>query len=184
MKTLIIARNRFDLNKFLKAIHDFTLAMDGPEPFPIVHDGVAIYDAEACDMMDEGEEIPDDPVKRLEAGYGLYCTFALARDFDLLACADGTEIEVPDLDCDDEDEDEVSLTEEQRELIAKTHCDESRSYGFLVALRGEKLVIQSATMCDLSGDCEVEAVKDAGLVDDPMRRWVDSFLIPKRGGKR
>src|SRR5438270_805393 len=119
MKTLITARSRFDLRKFLRAVGTFTQAMDGHEPFPIVQDGVAVFDADLCDMLDEGEEIPDDPVERLEAGHALYCSFALARDFDLLACADGTEIEVPDLDSDDEDEDEVSLTEDQRELIAK-----------------------------------------------------------------
>ncbi len=184
MKTLSILRRRFDLRKFVKAIHAFTVTMDGHEPFPVVQNGVAVFDADLCDMLDEGEEIPDGPVKRLAAGHTLYCSFALARDFDLLACADGNEIEVPDLDCDDKDENEVSLTEEQRELIAKTHCDENRSYGFLVALRGEKLVIQSALLCDLSGDCEVETVKDAGLVEEPMRRWVDSFLFPERGGKR
>lgn len=182
MRTLIIARSHFNLKKFLKAIRDFTLVMGGDEAFPIVQDNVAIYDADFCDMLDEDAEIPDNPVERLEAGHTLFCPFSLCRDFDLLACADGTEIEVPDLDI--EDEDEGSLTEEQRELIGRTHCDENRSYGLLVTLRGKKIVIQSAQMCDLSGDCEVEAVKDAGLVEEPMRAWVDSFLLPTRGGTR
>jgi hypothetical protein len=155
--------------------------MDGHEPFPIVRDGVAVFDADLCDMLDGDAEIPDDPVERLEAGYTLYCSFALARDFDLLACVDGTEVEVPDLDC--EDEEEATLTEDQCELIGNTHCDENRSYGLLVKLRGGKIAIQSAQMCDLNGDCEVDVVKNAGLVDEPMRRWVKSFL-PRRGGKR
>jgi hypothetical protein len=183
MKTLTIPRRRFNLRKFFKAIHEFTVTMDGHEPFPIVQDGVAIYDADLCDMLDEGEEIPHDPGERLEAGHHLYCPFALCHDFELLACADGTEIEVPDLDC-DEEEDEASLTQTQREMIDRTCCDENRSYGLLVTLKNEKVVIQSAQMCDLNGDCEVEIVKDAGLVAEPMRRWVNSFLIPERGGTR
>jgi hypothetical protein len=182
MKTLTVPRRRYDLRKFVKAVRTFTQAMDGQEPFPIVRDGVAVFDADLCDMLEE-EEILDDPVERLEAGYTLFCQFALCRDFDLLACADGTEIEVPDLDCEDDD-DEAPLTQEQRELIGKTCCDENRSYGFLVTLRGKKLVIQSAQMCDLNGDCEVETIKNAGLVEEPLRRWVDSFLIPTRGGTR
>lgn len=183
MKTLSILRRQFDLKKFLKAIRDFTQAMDGPEPFPIVQGGVAIYDADLCDMLEDDAEVPDDPVERLEAGHTLFCQFALCRDFDLLACADGTEIEVPDLDCDDEDE-ETPLTQKQREMIGNTSCDENRSYGLLVTLKGEKIVIQAAQMCDLNGECEVEAVKNAGLVDEPMRQWLDSFLIPKHGGTR
>jgi hypothetical protein len=123
MKTLTVPQRRFDLKKFLKAIRDFTLEMGGDEAFPIVQDGVAVFDADFCDMLDEDAEIPDDPVERLEAGHTLYIQFALCKDFDLLACADGTEIEVPDLDCEDDD-DEAPLTQEQRELIANTHCDE------------------------------------------------------------
>jgi hypothetical protein len=183
MKRLTIPRRQFDLRKLVKAIRTFTQAMDGHEPFPIVQGGVAIYDADLCDMLEDDAEVPDDPVERLEAGYSLYCTFGLCRDFDLLACADGTEIEVPDLDCDDEDE-ETALTQKQREMIDRTCCDENRSYGLLLTLNGQKIVIQSAQMCDLNGDCEVEVVKNAGLVDEPMRRWLDSFLIPERGRKR
>jgi len=39
-------------------------------------------------------------------------------------------------------------------------------------------------MCDLSGDAEVEIVKDAGLVDEPMTQFVDSFIVKPRRNKR
>ena len=182
MKKLTIPRNRFNLDKLLTAIDMFTITMGGDESFPIVQDGVAVYNRDLCDMMDEDEsEIPDDPVERLESGHTLFCQFALCRDFDLLVCADGTEIEVPSLDEDEEDETEAE--EEEQENEVETFCDENRSYGFLISLVDGKLVIESGLMCDLTGDAEVEIVKNAGLVDEPMSRWMKSFLIPRRGGK-
>ena len=180
MKKLTVPRSRFNLDKFLTAIDMFTITMGGDESFPIVQDGVAVYDRDLCDMMDEDEsEIPDDPVERLESGHTLFCQFALCRDFDLLACADGTEIEVPSPDEDEVEEAEAD--EEGQEVEDETYCDENRSYGLLIALERDKLVIESGVMCDLSGEAQVEIVKDAGLVDESMTRFVQSFIMTRRG---
>lgn len=183
MTKLTMPRNRFNLDRFLEAVDKFTISMGGDESFPIVQDGVAVYDFNMNDMMEDESEIPDDPVERLESGHTLFCQFAVCRDFDLLVCADGTEIEVPSLDEDDEEEAETD--EEGREDGDEddTCCDENRSYGFLLSLVGREFVIESALMCDLNGDVEVEIVKDAGRVDGLMGRWIKSFLIPKRTWK-
>ena len=91
---------------------------------------------------------------------------------------------MPCLDDDEEEETDLDERDEEgQEEEDETYCDENRSYGLLIALERDKLVIESGVMCDLSGDAQVEVVKDAGLVDEPMRRWVNSFLFPKRGGK-
>lgn len=128
----------------------------------------------------ELEDIPDDPVARLEAGFDLLAQFAMWQDFGELACADGGVIEVPDLDDDDfDDEDEEDrplLTAAQRRLIEKTECDECRSYGFLISLDGAKLNFQTVLVSESDGDCEVDAVVDAGLVDKPMTKFINSFM--------
>ena len=171
MKKLTIPRNRFNLDKFLTAIDMFTTTMGGDESFPIVQDGVAVYDRDLCDMMDEDEsEIPDDPVERLESGHTLFCQFALCRDFDLLVCVDGTEIEVPSLDEDEEEGKDLDEDEDAEGQENETDCDENRSYGLLLSLVKGKLVIESGLMCDLTGDAEVEVVKNAGMVETESLR--------------
>jgi len=186
MKKLIVPRNCFNLEKFLKIVDRFTLTMGGDESFPIVQDGVAVYDRDLCDMMDEVEsEIPDGPVGRLESGHTLFCQFALCRDFDLLACAYGTEIEVPSSDEDDEEGTDLDeQDEEAQEVENETNCDENRSYGLLLSLVDGKLVIESGLMCDLSGDAEVEIIKNAGLVEEPMTKFINSFIVKPRRNKR
>ncbi len=191
MKKLIVPRTQFDLDKFVKAVHDFNLSMGVDEAFLIVEDGVAVNESDFADLLDDGEaEIPNDPVDRLKAGHTLFCHFALCRDFDLLVCADGTEIEVPDLDAeedeDDEDEGENEptrrLTTKQRKLIEKTCCDENRSYGILLALEQDKLVFQSVLSCDLNGQAEVEITKDTGLVEKPIVKFINSFVRKAHSG--
>ena len=101
------------------------------------------------------------------------------QDFGELVCADGSVIEVPDLDEDDldnEDEERQPLTAAQRRLIEKTECDECRSYGFQISLDGSNLVMQTVLVSESDGDCEVEAVVDAGLVEKPMVKFINKFL--------
>ena len=62
MKMLPIPRRWFDLRKLVKAVRTFTQVMDGHEPFPIVQGGVAIYDADFCDMLDAG--LVEEPMRR------------------------------------------------------------------------------------------------------------------------
>ncbi len=80
-------------------------------------------------------------------------------------------------------EEETEADEEEQEAEEETCCDENRSYGLLLSLKGEKLVIESALMSDLDGDCEVEIVKNAGLVEVPMAKFVNSFIVKPRRRK-
>ncbi|MBX9679645.1 MAG: hypothetical protein K2X38_12855 [Gemmataceae bacterium] len=185
MSIFTIPRSRFDWTKFVRTVSKFVLSRGADEAFPIVEDGKAIFlpDHEELTLPDGMglEDIPDDPIERLDAGFDLLAQFAMWQDFGELACADGGVIEVPDLDDgdfdDDEDEEERPLlTAAQRRLIEKTECDECRSYGFLISLDGAKLNFQTVLVSESDGDCEVDAVVDAGLVEEPMAKFINSFM--------
>ncbi len=180
MTTKKIPRAEFDWAKFAGAITEFTqsLTLGSVEPFVIVEHGKLILDDEDLTLADD-EQIPTDPTERLEAGCHLFAPFAVFRDFGELACADGDVIEVPDLgEADleeDEDEDAPRLTAKQRELIEATVCDENHSYGFQITLDGANLVFRSVLVNESDGECDVEAVEVAGLVDKPMTRFLKGF---------
>jgi|GEM_PF-5646948 len=184
MKTTKIARAEFDWGKFAGVITEFTqsLTLGSVEPFVIVEHGKLILDLEDLTLADgeEAEDIPTDSIERLEAGFALFAPFAVFSDFGELACADGNVIEVPDLyeadlEEDEGDEDAPRLTAKQRDLIEATVCDENHSCGYQIALDGAKLVIRSVLVCESDGECDVEAVGVAGLVDKPMTRFLKSF---------
>lgn len=181
MSVFTIPRMRFDWPRFGSAVSRFVLARGADEVFQIVQDGQVILDMEELTLADgeEIEDIPDDPVERLEAGFDLLAQFAMFQDFGELVCADGSVIEVPDLDeddPDDEDEERQPLTASQRRLMEKTECDECSSYGFLISLDGAKLNFQTVLVSESDGDCEVDAVVDAGLADEPMAKFINSFM--------
>lgn len=148
MSVFTIPRKQFDWPKFASAVSGFVLSRGADEVFQLVQDGQVILDMEEL-TFDDGEEIediPDDPVERLEAGFDLLAQLAMFQDFGVLVCADGSEIEVPDLDdedLDDEEEERPPLTAAQRRLVEKTVCDECRSYGFLISLDGTNLKLQT-----------------------------------------
>lgn len=190
MKTTKIARAEFDWGKFAAAVTEFTqsLTLGSVEPFVIVEHGKLILDDEDLTLADDEqiEDIPSDPVERLDAGFTLIAPFAVFSDFGELACADGDVIEVPDLyEADleeDEDEDAPRLTAKQRELIDATVCDENHFYGVQIALDGANVVFRSVLVSESDGECDVEVAIDAGLVDKPMAKFLKSF-IRKRSNK-
>lgn len=191
MKTTSILRAEFDWGKFAAAVTAFaqSLTLGSVEPFVIVENGKLILDDDDLTLADNEEigSIPTDPVERLEAGFDLFAPFAVFRDFCELACAGGDVIEVPDLyeadlDEDEEDEDAPRLTAKQRKLIEATVCDETRSYGYQIALDGAKLAFCSVLVCESDGECDVEVAEDAGLVDKPMAKFLKSF-VRKRSKK-
>ena len=95
-------------------------------------------------------------------------------------------IEVPDLDeddLDDEVEERQPLTASQRRLVEKTECDECRSYGLQISLDGSNFVLQTVVVSESDGDCEVDVVVDAGLVDQPMVKFINKF-IKKRARRK
>jgi len=174
-----IPRAEFDWAKFVRAVTEFSqsLTLGSVEPFSIVEHGKLILDDEDLTLVDD-EQIPTDPVERLEAGFDLFAPFAALRDFGELACADGDVIEVPDLyeaDLDEDDEDAPRLTAKQRELIEATVCDENHFYGVQIALDGANLVFRPVLVSESGGECDVEAVEDASLVDKPMTRFLKGF---------
>ena len=193
MSVFTIPRSQFDWPSFARAIGEFSLLRGADEAFQLVQEGQVILDMEDL-ALDDGEgvaDISDDPVERLEAGFDLLAQFALFQGFGELACADGSVIEVPDLndddldndDLDDDDEERPRLTAAQRRLIEKTECDECRSYGFQISLDGPKLVLQAVLVSESNGDCEVDAVVDAGLVERPMAKFINNF-VKKRARRK
>lgn len=190
MKTTSIPRAEFDWAKFVRAVTGFAQlqTLGSAEPFVIAEHGKLILDLE--DLTLEGEqEVPADPIERLEAGFDLFTPFAIFRDFCELACADGGVIEVPDLyeedlDEDEEEEEAPQLTDKQRDLIEATVCDESHSHGFQITLDGEKLVFRSVLVSESDGECDVEAIEGVGLVDRPMARFLKSFIKRSRKSRR
>lgn len=193
MKTTKIARAEFDWAKFAGAVTEFTqsLTLGSVEPFVIVEHGKLILDDDDLTLAD-GEEvgdIPTDPVERLEAGFALFAPFAAFRDFCELSCADDDVIEVPDLheldlEEDEGDEDAPRPTAKQRELIEATVCDENHSYGFQITLDGANLVFRSVLVNESDGECDVEAVEVAGLVDKPMTLFLKSFVKRSKKSRR
>lgn len=181
MSVVAIPRRRFDWQAFSKAITAFAMTHGLEEAFPIVDDGRVVSWQDHCEELledrDDLEDVPGSPLERLQAGFDVYVQFTMPVGCDQMVCVDGAIIDVPDLD-DDEDGDEeptTPLTDEERRLIEKTVCDECHAYGFAVSLEGTRLVFQTVLFSDTDGDCEVEAVIEAGLVEVPMVRFIESF---------
>lgn len=186
MTIFTIPRSRFDWPKFARAVSQFVLSRGGDEAFPIVEDGKVVFlpDHEELTLLDgiELEDIPDDPIERLEAGFDLLAQFAMFQDFGELACANGSMIEVPDLD--DEDDERPPLTAAQRRLIEKTECDECRSYGFQISLDGSNhLIFKKVLVSEPDGECHVDDVNEASLLDERMEKFISSF-VAKQGKKK
>ncbi len=195
MTTTRIPRAEFDWAKFARAVTEFSqsLTLGSVEPLCIVEHGKLILGDDDLTLADDEqiEDIPTAPVERLEAGFNLFAPFAVFKDFCELGCADGDLIEVPDLheenleqDEDDEDEDAPLLTAKQRELIEATVCDENHSYGYEITLDGANLVFRPVLMCESDGECDVEALEEAGLLDKPMTRFLKSFVKQSRKSRR
>ena len=190
MSVFTIPQSRFDWPKFARAVSQFVLSRGADEVFQLVQDGQVILDMEELTLDDsqEIEDIPADPAERLEAGFDLLAQFAMFQDFGELACADGSVIEVPDLDLDEDDDDDEEeerppLTSAQRRLIENTECDECRSYGFLISLEGANLNLQTVLVSDSDGDCTADVIVDAGLVEKPMATFINS-CVKKRARRK
>ncbi len=185
MSVFTIPRQRFDWERFVGTVSHFALSRGADEPLPVAEDGKVVFAADHEELTlpagMELEDIPVDPTERLEVGFNIFAPFAMFHDFDALICADGGTIEMPDLDelddeFDEDDEERPRLTDAHRRLMEKTVCDECRSYGFQVSLEGANLVLQTMLMSESDGECAVEAVADAGLVEGPMAGFINSFV--------
>jgi hypothetical protein len=194
MKQVRMKRSKFKLKKFLDALHMFSLdhCADG-DPLPVVSgstvysDDFDLIDALAADEDRTVEEIPRSSLERLKMGLKVFGTFAFANGFDEFDCADGEQVEVPNLDDEEEEEDADEeprrRTEAYLEMVANTVCDECTAYGYVISLDGDTVKIEGKCMRDVSGDCELEEMVGPNLLEDGMRRWLNSFLFPKRRRK-
>lgn len=180
MKQLSIKRSKFKLTQFLDALHNFSLNHCGDgNPLPVVSGGTVysddldLIDALAADEDRSVEEIPRSSLERLEMGLKVFGFFAISNGFDEFDCADGEQVEVPNLD-DEEDEEDVEEEPRRRtkmylEMAANTVCDECTAYGYVISIDGDTVNIDGMCMRDVSGDCELEAIVEPNLVSDAMR---------------
>lgn len=192
MKPITFRRSRFKLAKFLAALHRFS--PDG-NPLPGVsddivhHDSIDLAEALSSDVGEEFGEIPADSLARLEMGVPVFGYFAVFNGDSAFDCIDGQQVEVPNLDDEEEDEDDEPRiprrrrTQRFRSQIENSPCDENTCFGFLLSINGDKVEIEAKGMSDVSGECELEPMVEPNLLSDAMRRWLRSFLFPKRGGK-
>ncbi len=192
MKELSIKRSKFKLTQFLDALHKFSLDHFGDgNPLPVVSGGTVypddldLIDALAADEDRSVEEIPRSSLERLDLGLEVFGFFATANGFDEFDCADGEQVEVPNLDDEEEDAEEEPRrrTKQYLEMVTNTVCDECTAYGYVISIVGDTVKIDGMCMRDVSGDCELERMVEPNLVRDAMRRWVNSFLFPERGEK-
>ena len=192
MKQMIFRLSRFKLAKFLAALHRFS-----PDGNPLAgvsgdivhHDSIDLAENLSSDLGEEFGEIPPDSLARLEMGIPLFGYFAVFNGDNAFDCIDGKEIELPDLEDEGEYEEEESRLPRRRrtrrylEMVENTPCDECTSFAFLISLTGDKVEIEGKAMRDLDGECELEMMLEPNRLADAMRKWVRSFLIPKRGVK-
>lgn len=191
MKPLSIKRSKFKLTQFLDALHNFTLDHFGDgNPLPVVSGGTVypddldLIDALAADEDRSVEEIPRSSLERLELGLEVYGCFAISNGFDQFDCADGEQVEVPNLDDEEDVEEEPRLrTKKYLEMVTNTICDEYTAYGYVISIDGDTVKIDGMCMRDVTGDCELEAMAAPNLLDDAMRRWAKTFLFPERRGQ-
>lgn len=154
MKPQTIPARKFDLARFVDCIVD--LWGDHEIAFPLVSgDGLADFGT-GC-LGDDADAAGDTPLEWLQAGHTLFGQFT-QRDEDLYRLPGGGEIDVSNVDEADD-----------------TLLDDCTTYGFIVQLDGDTLVIQTAVLRDVTGECVVTPVDDAGVFEEAMVRFVESM---------
>ena len=178
MSIFVTSRGRFRWPGFTKAVKSFAVAHGLEEALPVVDDGRVVFWRDHDDLLedrDDLEAIPGDPLERLKAGLTLFASFTAYQDSRRVACADGGVIAVPDIEADDGGGPLPLATDELRRLAEKTECDECKCYGFLISFDAGRLTLQTALVADANGECHVEGVVEAGLLDEPMAKFIRRF---------
>ena len=160
MKKKTIPVRDFDLPQFISTFVKFwhgqvTSMPDHEVAFPIVQNGFADFGTDC--LEDDADKVGDTPFEWLQHGLTLFAQFTRRFDgtYDL---ADGTVWQEPE----DYEDDDVFL-------------DEHSTYGFLTAVKGEVLSIQTAVLRDVTGECVVRTVKATGPFEEPMVRFIESM---------
>lgn len=160
MKTKMISVRDFDVPRFIATLVKFWHGQvpsmpDHEVAFPIVQNGFADFGT-AC-LDDDADAVGDTPLEWLENGLTLFAQFT--RRFDgAYELADGTVWQEPE----DFENDDVFL-------------DEHSTYGFLIAMKGEMLSIQTAVLRDVTGECVVRTVRTTGPFEASMVRFIESM---------
>lgn len=154
MKLQTIPARQFDLPRFVGAVVD--LWGDHEVAFPLVADGFADFGT-AC-LGDDADAAGETPLEWLQAGHTLFGQFT-QRDDGLYTLPGGVEIDVSDVDDDD------------------ALLDDCTTYGFLLEMAGDTLRIQTAVLRDVTGECVVTPVQDAGVFEQEMVRFVESLKL-------
>lgn len=157
MKPQTIPTRKFDLPRFVEAL--VNLWGDHEVAFPLVSgDGFADFGTDC--LGDDADTAGETPLEWVHAGHTLFGQFA-RRDDGLYTLPGGVEIDVSNLD-DAED----------------TFLDDCTTYGYLLQMKGDTLLIQTAVLRDITDECVVTLVDDAGVFEQEMLRFVESMKLP------
>lgn len=150
-----IPAHSFDLSRFVETIVSFW--GDQEVAFPLVENGFADFGT-AC-LGDDADRAGDHPLDWLRHGHTLFGQYT-RRDVGRYDLADGGSI-----DPDQGDPEETQL-------------DESTTHGFLVSVKDGLVTIETAILSDVTGECRVYPVENAGVFENRMRRFVGSMTAP------
>lgn len=156
MNPQTIPAREFDLARFVAAVVDHW--GNHEVAFPFVANGFADFGT-GC-LGDDADAAGCTPLDWLCNGHVLFAQFT-RRDGTTYTLPGGVEIDVSDVDDDD-----------------ATFLDDSSTYGFLVQIEDGKVLIQTAVLRDITGECVVTPVEDAGIFEAEMRRFVESLKVP------
>lgn len=151
MKTSIPI-TEFDLPRFIDTLTTFW--GDSENAFPLVADGFADFGT-AC--LEDPDAAGTTPIEWLQHGQTLFCQFTRG-DGSNYEMADGNELEVADSD--------------EAEGVFYDDCS---TYGWLISLNDGLLTIQCAVLRDVTGECRVEVVDDAGAFQRAMTAFIGSM---------
>ena len=152
-----IPARKFDLPRFVEAI--VNLWGDHEVAFPLVsNDGFADFGTDC--LGDDADDAGETPLEWLQAGNTLFGQFA-RRDDTRYTLPGGVEMD-------------VSVVDEADD----TFLDDASTYGFILQLKDDTLLIQTAVLRDTTGECVVTVVEDAGVFEMEMLRFVESMEVP------
>lgn len=152
MKTSIPS-TEFDLARFIDTLTAFW--GDHESAFPLVANGFADFGT-AC--LEDPDAVGQTPQEWLQHGQTLFAQFTRG-DGTSFELADGSELEITENDEAD-----------------GTFYDDCSTFGWLISLKNGLLAIETAVLRDVTGECRVEAVEQAGAFEAPMKAFLQSHL--------
>ena len=149
----VIPITDFDLSRFVATLTAFW--GDQECAFPLIESGFADFGT-AC--VEDPDAVGQTPQEWLQHGQTLFAQFTRG-DGTNYALADGSELEITENDEAD-----------------GTFYDDCSTFGWLISLKNGLLIIETAVLRDVTGECRVEAVEHAGVFEAPMKAFIQSLL--------